>query len=146
MVHFVIIIDGKTTHRRCLVIFGTLQSARKPKKEENVCSMILSLFLCLVITVSPRSVDAHIYTRANFTCEGTGDQLNWLIKSDTLTLDVQQERDVTVTNSSGPGNLSSILTITALPINDGIGIGCQILSFQPSFQQALTASTLTVNG
>ena len=108
--------------------------------------MVFQWVIILVITVSPQSVDAPIYTRANFICEGTGDELHWLIQGVTLTLDVQQERDVTSTNPGGPGNLSSILTITALPINDGIGIGCQILSFQPSFQQALTASTLTVNG
>ena len=108
--------------------------------------MVFQWVIILVITVSPQSVDAPIYTRANFTCKGTGDKLNWLINGVTLTSDVQQERDVTFTVPGGPGNLSSILTTTALPVNDGISIACQILSFQPSFQQVLTAGILTVNG
>ena len=85
------------------------------------------------ITVAPTLVTAPLYTLANFTCEGTGNVLEWTIGGHSLTDPSNQDREISVTtNNISVDVWSSVLTMRALPINDGISIGCNVVSFNPS--------------
>ena len=53
---------------------------------------------------------------------------------------------MTVSDVSIGSNLSSILLVMALPINDGLNIECQIVSFPPFKQVFSNTSTLTIRG
>lgn len=83
------------------------------------------------------------FTITNFTCEGNGDTLTWTVNSLALNATIRQQRNITATNT---GDLSSVLSVIALPINDGIEIGCIIASFNPFPQVAASEATLTIRG
>ena len=54
-------------------------------------------------------------------------ELHWQVDC-TLYTDPTTEKGIAVIHiSTVPGNLSSILNITALPMNDNIGISCQMI-------------------
>ena len=82
------------------------------------------------------------FTLTNFTCEGNGDMLSWTVNNSPLDNTIRQQRNITATNTGG---LSSVLSVIALPINDGIEIGCIISSFHP-FQVAASEAILTIRG
>ena len=60
----------------------------------------------------------------------------WIVGSNSLT-DIDpsnQDREISVTtNNISVGVWSSVLTIRALPINDGITVGCTIFGFNQFF-------------
>ncbi|XP_019857016.1 PREDICTED: uncharacterized protein LOC109585391 [Amphimedon queenslandica] len=105
-----------------------------------------------VITLPLEPATAHIDTEAIFTCEGTGDILNWLVESVSLTDSIKQQREVTVTTTNiGNTDFSSVLTVKAIPINDGLGIGCEVISYNLSnpfnpFNRVVSGSALTIRG
>ena len=85
------------------------------------------------ITVAPSPVSAPLYTLANFTCEGTGNTLSWTVGGNSLTNAIKHYREISVTTHSiSVGVWSSVLTIRTLPINNGISIGCIVISSYPS--------------
>ena len=99
-----------------------------------------------MITIAPSPVSTLLYTLANFTCEGTGDILSWTVGGNSLTDTSNQDREISVTtNNISVDVWSSVLTIRALPINNGISIKCTVISLDPSgFKQKGTI--LTVKG
>ena len=102
-------------------------------------------FSAAKITTAPTLSDLPtLYTLVNFTCDGTGNTLIWTINDHSLTNGIKQYREIsiTTTNNISVGVLSSVLTIRALPINDGIHVGC--LVFGESFDSKGT--TLRVKG
>ena len=92
------------------------------------------------------SVNTSLYTLANFTCEGTGDILSWTVGGNQLTDPNNQDREISVTtNNISVDVWSSVLTIRALPINDGISVGCIVIRFNPyGFKKK--GATLTIEG
>ena len=102
-------------------------------------------YVIVEITVAPSSVSAPLYTLANFTCEGTGYILLWTVQGTSLTVPSNQDREISVTTNNISVNVwSSVLTIRALPINDGINIGCNV--YDVSFDIASKGATLRVKG
>ena len=98
-----------------------------------------------MITVAPSSVTTPLYTLVNFTCEGTGDILSWSVGGSSLTHPSNQDREISVTtNNTSVDMWSSILTIRALPINDGISLGCIVVDTEGHFTPK--GATLTVKG
>ena len=89
---------------------------------------------------------APLYTLSNFSCDATGNVLSWSVGDNPLTDPSNQDREISVTtNNISVDVWSSLLTIRALPINDGISVGCTVVSFIPSgFTQK--GATLTVEG
>ena len=102
-------------------------------------------FSCIDITAPPSSVTATLYALANLTCEGTGGKLSWTVEDNKLTDSIKQYREISVTtNNISVDVWSSVLTIRALPINDGISIGCAVIG--QNFDFVLEGATLTVKG
>ena len=93
----------------------------------------------------PVPVTAPIYTTATFTCEGVGDILSWHVESAVLTDSIAQQKEITVTTTNDNTNFSSVLTVKAIPINDDLGIGCEMITFSP-FNRVISSSGLTIRG
>ena len=97
------------------------------------------------ITVAPSSVSALLYKLTNFTCGGTGDILLWSVQGNSPFDPSNQDREISVTtNNTSVDVWSSVLTIRALPINDGISVACAILTESLTFISR--GATLTVEG
>ena len=107
----------------------------------EICSFYVAL-----ITEAPLSVTTTLNTIANFTCEAIGDVVEWTAGGNLLTDPSNQDREISVTtNNISVDVWSSVLTIRALPINDGISIGCIVVSFIPQDFKKKGAS-LTLKG
>ena len=90
-------------------------------------------------------MSAKLYTLANFTCEGIGDVLEWSIQGNSVTDPSNQDREISVTtNNISVDVWSSVLTIRALPINDGITVQCIVLDQNLDVDH--NGATLTING
>ena len=99
-----------------------------------------------MITEAPSSASVPLYSLVNFTCVGTGDSLTWAIEGYELTDPSNQDREISVTtNNISVDVWSSVLTIRALPINDGISIGCGLTSISP-LKHTSKGATLTITG
>ena len=86
-----------------------------------------------------------LYKLGNFTCEGIGDKLLWSVQGNSPVDPSNQDREISVTtNNISVDVWSSVLTIRALPINDGITVGCTVLDQNLDF--ASEGATLTVKG
>ena len=109
------------------------------------CHLYLSFYITANITVAPVSLATPLNMVANFTCEGTGGILIWTVQSHSLTDPSNQNREISVsTENVSIGVWSSILSIKALPINDGIRIGCTVIG--KSFDIVSKGASLTVKG
>ena len=90
------------------------------------------------------SVTTSPYTLAIFTCEGTGNVLLWSVGGNSVNDPSNQDREISVTtNNISVDVWSSVLTIRALPINDGITILCTVISHN-AFEQK--GAPLTIKG
>ena len=70
-----------------------------------------------------------LYTLATFPCEGIGDVLLWKVEGHSLTDAIEETREISITtNNISVDVWSSVLTIRALPINNGISVGCTVIS------------------
>ena len=107
-----------------------------------VCARLVSI---IAITVAPLPVLTSLYILVNFTCEGIGDKLSWTVQGSSLTDSIKQYREISVTtNNISLDVWSSVLTIRALPINDGISVGCVVIDKNVNLDHE--GATLTING
>ena len=138
-----------------MAIFITSQTVNGTSKLIYLYTQFLSLnkvllkfilYIIANITLAPSPVSAPLYTLANFTCEGIGDVLLWTVEDSSLGNPSNQHREISVTTTSNVslGILSSVLTIRALPINDGISVGCLVAS--NNFDFVSKGTTLEVEG
>ena len=107
--------------------------------------LMLIFFHTAVITEAPSPITAPLYRLANFTCQGIGDVLFWTVGGDSLNDAINQDREISVTtNNISVDVWSSVLTIRALPINNGIIVQCFV--FGRNFSVDRKGTTLTVKG
>lgn len=86
------------------------------------------LLIGITVNLEPQEAKVPLNEEVNFTCKGTGDVLQWLVNSTPLDNNTITERGLAVTDiSTVSGNLSSILIITALPMNNNVKINCQMI-------------------
>ena len=105
----------------------------------------LEIYVIAEITVAPSSMSFSLYTLANFTCVGIGDELLWTVGGSSLTDPSNQDRGISVTTNNISFDVwSSVLTIRALPINDGTTVQCNVVSSPSDLKQK--GATLTVKG
>ena len=85
-------------------------------------------------------------TLANFTCKGIGDILEWTVQGNLTTDPSNEDREISVTtNNISVDMWSSVLTIRALPINNGIIVACTVISYNP-FGFDEKGAILTITG
>ena len=107
--------------------------------------LVCKLFSCTELTDPPVSESGLLYKTVEFSCKGIGDGLVWTVAHNTLNDTEKQEQNITITTSNMSGNISSNLTIPALPINNKIEIGCIVISTNP-FMAVAKEAVLTVTG
>ena len=101
-------------------------------------------FYIVYIIQAPKSESAPVYVSVEFTCVGIGNRLSWTVQDNSLTDPSNQDREISViTNNISVDVLSSVLTIRALPINDGISVGCIVIGQNEFISKG---ATLTVIG
>ena len=112
----------------------------------NPLVLISFSFQTARIIEAPLSVTVLINTWVNFTCKGKGDILKWSVQGNELNASSNQDRKISVTtNNISLDMWLSVLFIKALPINDGISVGCNVISFDP-FVFKEKGATLTIEG
>ena len=71
--------------------------------------------------------------------------MHWTVEGHSLTDTIKQYREIsTATKNTSVDVWSSVLTIRALPINDGIDVGCAV--YNQSFDIDSKGAILTVKG
>ena len=68
----------------------------------------------------------------------------WTVQDNYVTDAIEETREISVTTNISVDVLSSVLIIRALPINDGISVGCFIVG--QSFDYISKGATLKVKG
>ena len=119
------------------------------KKMAGVLLLIVTVCMrsTAKITGPPSPVVSPLYKLADFTCGGVGDRLTWTIQGFSLSYEIKQYREISVTTNNISADVwSSVLTIRALPINNGIIIGCNILRLLPALKIDQKGALLTVEG
>ena len=72
--------------------------------------------------------------------------MSWTVHGNSVTDPSNQDREISVTtNNISVDMWSSVLTIRALPINDGITVQCTVISYNP-FDLKQKGTTITVEG
>lgn len=104
-----------------------------------------SVAMPVVVNTNENVVVAPPFELVRFECEARGDFLVWVVNTVALTDDVKEEREIVVTDTSSNGTQHSVLTIIALPINDGIDIGC-IVGIVPYHVTFFDERSLEVRG
>ena len=100
--------------------------------------------MSIVITGPPQDVAILFGNTAVFNCTGEGDLLQWTYDSDAVDGQIAQQRQISIVHHNVPdGMVSSSLYINATIENDGVTIGCIIITYSP-FDIVSAGAYLTV--
>ena len=129
------------------MIFGRIRKSLLPRKFPAIRYTIFHMLLIgIIVIVEPQEAKIPLNKEVNITCKVTGDKQYWLADGAVLDNNTMTERGIAITNISRvPGNMSSNLTVIAIPMNDNLRIGCQGIK-QSTREQKFNRSILTVLG
>ena len=96
-----------------------------------------------IVIVPPVDTQGLLSTVSIFYCERHGDLLDWTIEGTSINNDTKQERGIEIKTTMVGDSILSELRIIAKPINNDIGIGCNIVLFDP-FITATKGATFQV--
>ena len=128
-------------------MFGKTDAAGKRQYYILIEFLIYFNAANVTVALTPTKVAVPLYTLVNFTCESVENIFHWTVQGHSLTDPSNEDKEisVTTTNNISVDVWSSILTIRALPTNDGIiVIGCNVIT--KNFDIIPKGATLTVLG
>ena len=104
-----------------------------------------SVAMPVVVNTDVNVIVARPFELVHFECGAKGDFLVWLVNTAALTNATKEEQKIIIEDTSSNDTQYSVLTITALPENDGTDIGC-IVGFAPHLVTFFDEKRLEVRG
>ena len=124
----------------CLLKVKMIFKRLSPNLSVSIITINHYLFYLAIISVPPVDTTGCFGAITTFYCESDRDDvlvIAWLINSISITEQIKQTQGITINNDTNS------LSIVGLPINNGIVIGCTIVTSSPPYTETMGA-TFTV--